>query len=46
MVKYWTELAKAYIDKGLTLEEALAKVPPRYREAVRKELEGYTGTEA
>ena len=39
MVKYYTELAQAYIDRGLTLEQALMKVPKRYREAVREALE-------
>ena len=39
MIKYWTELAKAYMDRGMTLENALLKVPSRYRDAVRENLE-------
>ena len=39
MIEYWTELAQAYIDKGLTLEQALLKVPKKYRKAVREALE-------
>ena len=39
MVRYYTELAKAYMDRGLTLEEALLKVPKKYRETVREALE-------
>ena len=39
MVHYYTELAKAYIERGLTLEQALLKVPKKYREAVREALE-------
>ncbi len=39
MVRYYTELAKAYMERGLTLEQALLKVPKKYREAVREALE-------
>ena len=39
MVEYWTEIARAYMKRGLTLEQALAKVPPKYRKAVREALE-------
>lgn len=40
MVEYWVELARAYMERGLTLEQALLKVPKKYREAVREVLEG------
>ena len=39
MVRYYAELAKAYMERGLTLEQALLKVPKKYREAVREALE-------
>ena len=39
MVEYWVELARAYMARGLTLEQALLKVPKKYREAVREQLE-------
>ena len=38
MVEYWTYIARAYMDRGLTLEQALQKVPKKYREAVREAL--------
>ena len=37
-VEHWTSIARAYMDRGLTLEQALQKVPKKYREAVREAL--------
>lgn len=39
MVKYWTELTKARIEKGMDKEVALSKVPAKYRDAVREALD-------
>jgi hypothetical protein len=39
MVDYWVEIVRAYMKRGLTLEQALLKVPKKYREAVRERLE-------
>ena len=38
MVEYWVELVRAYMKRGLTLEQAMLKVPKKYREAVREAL--------
>ena len=40
MVDYWVSITRAYMDRGLTLEMALAKVPKKYREVVREIIEG------
>lgn len=39
MLKFWIDLTKARIADGMSKETALAKVPVKYREAVRKALE-------
>lgn len=39
MVDYYVKLVTAYMERGLTLEQALLKVPKKYRESVREALE-------
>lgn len=38
-VEFYTKLTRARIDAGMDKEEALLKVPAKYREAVREALE-------
>ena len=39
MIDFYVKLTKARIDGGMSKEEALLKVPKKYREAVREALE-------
>ena len=39
MVEFYVRLTKKRIEDGMTLEEALEKVPEKWREAVRDALE-------
>ena len=40
MLKFWIDLTKARIADGMDKEAAIAKVPVKYRAAVRKAIEG------
>lgn len=42
MVDFYLRLTKKRIEDGMDKEEALAKVPPKWREAVRQALEQET----
>jgi len=39
MLDFYVNIAKFYINRGLTMEQALMKVPIKWREAVRAVLE-------
>lgn len=39
MLKYWINITKARIADGMDKEAAIAKVPVKYRAAVREALE-------
>lgn len=39
MIDFYVKLTKARIEGGMSKEAALAKVPKKYREAVREALE-------
>lgn len=39
MIDFYVKLTKARIEGGMSREAALAKVPKKYREAVREALE-------
>lgn len=39
MIDFYIKLTKARIEGGMSKEAALAKVPKKYREAVREALE-------
>lgn len=40
MLTFWVNLTRARIDGGMDKEEALSKVPVKYRDAVRQIIEG------
>lgn len=46
MIAFYVKLTKARIEGGMDKETALAKVPAKYREAVRKALEDEDPEEA
>ena len=39
MIEFYVKLTRARIEGGMSKESALAKVPKKYREAVREALE-------
>ncbi len=39
MIEFYVKLTRARIEGGMSKEAALAKVPKKYREAVREALE-------
>ncbi len=45
MIDFYVKLTRARIEGGMSKEAALAKVPKKYREAVREALEDEEGGE-
>lgn len=45
MIDFYVKLTRARIKDGMSKEAALAKVPKKYREAVREALEDEEGGE-
>lgn len=45
MIDFYVKLTRARIEGGMSKEAALAKVPKKYREAVREALEDEEGRE-
>lgn len=39
MLDFYVNIARFYMNRGLTMEQALLKVPVKWREAVRAVLE-------
>ena len=46
MIDFYAKLTRARIDGGMSKETALAKVPKKYRKAVREALENEEPEEA
>lgn len=43
MLAFYIKVAKIYISKGMTMEEALDMIPEKWREGVREALEEEAG---
>ena len=46
MLTFWINLTVARINGGMDREEAIAKVPAKYREAVREAIKNEAGNES